>query len=138
MTKVNSWDNIGGMIEQRKQTRYQTEAKALIEGIGEGETLLKDISITGCRVECSNIGPIDLNTRYKMEIMPENAAKIGAFNLVTESKWMRIGSNSYEIGFLIIESPKGKLFPRYVDYLSWRYSQGNSMTGSQSGIPPVI
>jgi hypothetical protein len=117
-------------IERRKDVRYQTIAKAKIEGMNEGETLLKDISITGCNVECTAYADIEPNTRYKLEIIPENAARIGIFDLTVESRWIRAGGYSCEIGFSIVESPKGKQFERYVDYLSWRYSQGNSLTGS--------
>ena len=125
------------MTEQRKHTRYETLAKVKIEGIIEEEPLLKDINITGCRVACSNSAEIELNKQLKLEILPESAAKIGPFDFLAESKWIRTSSRSYEIGFLILESPKGKQFQRYVDYLSWRYSHGNSMTGKSPSDTPL-
>ena len=127
------------MIEQRKSTRYQSFAKANIEGAGAGEILLKDISVTGCRVECTTYMEVKLNQQYKLEIVPEKAANLGPFELHVESKWIRIGNYFYEIGFVITKSPKRKQFQRYVDYLSWRYDQGISMTGNElSKEPPQI
>ena len=118
------------MNEQRKFFRYKTLAKARLIEVSEGENLLKDISITGCLVECTSYAGIETNKQYNLEVKPESAAKIGTFELLVETKWMRAEAYSCEIGFAIVKSPKGKLFQRYVDYLSWRYSQGNSMTGS--------
>jgi hypothetical protein len=66
------------------------------------------------------------DTHYKLEIIPESAAGIGVFELSVESKWIRSGGYSCEIGFSILESPKGKLFQRYVDYLSWRNSAASA------------
>jgi hypothetical protein len=60
------------------------------------------------------------NTVYKVEIMPEAAANIGNFELSAESRWVRVGGYSCEVGFVIIASPKGRPFQRYVDYLSFR------------------
>jgi len=117
------------MVEQRKHTRYKTLAKTEIEGISEKESLLKDLSITGCLVECTSYAGIECNKQYKLDIIPESAAKIREFELVGEARWIRIEDYSCEVGFVIVKSPRGKLFQRYVDYLSWRYSHGNSMTG---------
>jgi hypothetical protein len=114
------------MAENRKNFRYRTLAHARIEGSSGGETLLKDLSITGCCVESTTCEEIKLNTRYKIEVLPEAASKIGDFELLVESKWFHIGGYSCEIGFTILESPKGRSFQRYVDYLSWRSEAGNS------------
>jgi len=110
------------MDEKRKNTRFKTFAKARIMGVSEGETILKDLSVTGCLVECTSYAGIETNKRYGLEIIPESAADIGEFELLSEVRWMRSEGYSCEIGFIIIESPKGKLFQRYVDYLSWRAS----------------
>ena len=127
------------MTELRKHIRYKTLAKAKIEGASEGETLLRDISITGCRVECTSYADIKPNVRYKLEVIPEDAAKIDEFELMVELSWTHTEGYSCEIGFTIAEFPKKKLFKRYVDYLAWRYSKGNSMTGSSApGVPPVV
>ena len=105
-------------------------AKARIEGTSEGETLLKDISITGCLVECTSHADIAVGNQYEIQVIPEAASKIGTFELFVEVKWLHSENYSCNIGFAIVKSPRGKLFLRYVDYLSWRYSQGSSMTGS--------
>jgi hypothetical protein len=108
------------MLENRKNYRYRTLARVRIPGIMEGENLLKDLSVTGCCVECTAYADIKPDAQYKMEIEPESAAKIGKFELSVETKWVRSGGYSSEVGFNIIASPKGKLFQRYVDYLTWR------------------
>ena len=108
------------MDERRVNTRYQTFAKVRIEGADSGEILLKDISVTGCCVECATPIDAELNTQYTLKIIPESDTKIGDFDLLVESKWIRTGGYSYQIGFNIIKSPKGKKFQRYVDYLSLR------------------
>ena len=121
------------MSDQRRNVRYQTLAKASIKEANEGEILLKDISILGCRVECTTKTGIEKNSRYRLDVIPENASKIGSFDLLVETKWIRTGSYACEIGFLIVESPRRKLFQRYVDYLSWRSSQDGS-AGFDTGI----
>jgi hypothetical protein len=57
---------------------------------------------------------------YKLEIIPETAAQIRGFELVVSSRWIKTSAYSCEIGFAVVSSPKGRLFQRYVDYISWR------------------
>ena len=124
------------MSELRNATRYKASAKVKIQGAAEGEIALKDLSVTGCRVESADFSEIELNKQYIIEVLPEKNANIGAFDLMVESMWMRPGDNSYQVGFSIIASPKGKLFQRYVDYLSWRHSQGSSIDGDGASENP--
>ena len=119
------------MFDKREHIRYTTLAAAKIEKLTDGESLLIDISITGCRIECPKQSKMELNKQYQLEVIPEKEAKAGSFLLSVESKWIRTGDGTSEIGLSIIESPKGKSFQHYVDYLSWRYSKGNSMTGDK-------
>jgi hypothetical protein len=108
------------MSDHRKNKRYQTIAKAQIDRKNYGEIVLKDLSITGCCLESTANLDITPGTSHKIEIIPENAANIRKFELTAESVWIHGGSYSTELGFTILESPKGKLFQRYVDYLAWR------------------
>jgi hypothetical protein len=110
------------MFQERKNIRYHTLAKARINGVFEGDAILKDLSITGCCIECTMHVDIMPNVQYKLEIIPEKIAKIGEFDLTVECRWKISGEYSCEIGFSVIASPKGKLFERYVDYLAWRSS----------------
>ncbi|MDR2632784.1 MAG: PilZ domain-containing protein [Treponema sp.] len=82
--------------------------------------LLKDLSITGCRIQCAKHIPIQLNTRYTIQIIPEPVVKTGSFELIVESRWIHPREDSYEAAFMVVESPKGKQFESYVDYLAWR------------------
>jgi hypothetical protein len=75
------------------------------------------------------------NVSYKLEIIPEAAAEIGSFEITAESRWLRIGGYSCEVGFRITASPKGKLFQRYVDYLSWRNTASSANGNVSSSVP---
>ena len=124
--------------EKRRDTRFLTIAKVAIKELGKEEFQLKDLSITGCRLEYPIDTEITLDKRFSLEIIPEKEAKIKPFLIIAESKWIRVSSNSCEAGFMITESPKGKQFQSYVDYLSWRYSQGKSMTSEDISEPPSV
>jgi len=117
------------MKEKRENTRFQTLAKVKIMGIRKSDYPLVDLSVTGCRVEFPVEEEIMPNNKFKMRIVPESASKVAPFNITVESKWVRVCVNACETGFSIVEPPKGKQFQRYVDYISWRYSQGKSMIG---------
>jgi hypothetical protein len=108
------------MFDNRKNIRYPTLARALVPEVFEGEALLKDLSITGCCVEYTMYVDVKLNVQYKLQVVPDSTAKIAPFELQVESRWVRTGGYSCEIGFAITVSPKGRDFQRYVDYLAWR------------------
>jgi hypothetical protein len=88
----------------------------------EQESILKDISVTGCRVECTSLADINVNSTYTLEVIPEASSKIGRFDLNVKVVWISMAGYSGDVGFAITASPKGKLFQRYVDYLSWKGS----------------
>ena len=106
--------------DKRKSRRYPSIAHVRIPGAFTGDALLKDLSITGCRIECTMHPEVEIRARYKLTVIPEVNSKIGRFDLTTECKWIRTMDYSSSIGFDIVESHKGKSFQRYVDYLSWR------------------
>ncbi|MDR1400092.1 MAG: PilZ domain-containing protein [Treponema sp.] len=110
------------MEEQRKSARYKTIARARIPALFEGESLLKDISITGCCIECTMQVEAHPDTKYGIVIEPEGSSRIGQFELIAEYRWNRSGSDACIIGFFIVEFPKGKQFQRYVDYLAYHSS----------------
>ncbi|MDR1957344.1 MAG: PilZ domain-containing protein [Treponema sp.] len=109
------------MQERRKDIRYPTLARARIPAVSEKDAVLSDLSITGCRIRCTEHIPITLNTPYTVLIIPEPAAKISTFALVVESRWIRSQEHSFEAAFMIVSSPPvGTQFESYVDYLAWR------------------
>jgi hypothetical protein len=110
--------------ERRKDPRYQSLARAIIEGIDLGEVLLKDLSITGCNIESSGHPQVKTGARYKIEVFPESASNIGKFELKAELIWIENEADSAKYGFNILKSPKGKFFQNYVDYLAWRSEAG--------------
>ena len=106
--------------EKRKNRRYPSIAKVQIPKAFTGEAFLRDISITGCRIECTMNVDILENSEYSIIIFPETTAKIDSFELLADCKWIHSGSDSCNIGFFVKKSPGKKDFERYVDYLSWR------------------
>jgi hypothetical protein len=106
--------------DKRKHPRYPAQARVRIPGLFHGDALLKDISITGCGIETTMLLDIKMGDQFTMEIICEPASKIGNFEIQVEAKWVRMRDCACEAGFLIIASPKGKQFQRYVDYLSFR------------------
>ena len=107
-------------IEKRSSQRYSSIANARISTVKYGEILLKDISVTGCRLESTMQLDITEGTPYKLEIIPEKASSVDEFDIAVELIWTENGGYSTYYGFKILESPKGKLFQRYVDYLAYR------------------
>jgi hypothetical protein len=112
-----------GNKENRKNRRYPSIAKVRIPGAFTGEALLKDISITGCRIECTMHVDIGENSQHSITVCPESDAGIGGFDLLAECRWIHSGGYSCDIGFDIKKSPGKKDFERYVDYLSWRHNK---------------
>jgi hypothetical protein len=119
--------------EYRSHTRYRSFARVKFRGLEGKENLLKNISVLGCCVECTSLADIHPDSQYVLEVMPEAASKIGPFDLDVETVWIRPSGYSGDVGFAITASPKGKLFQRYVDYLSWR-DANQSQDGADS--PP--
>jgi hypothetical protein len=95
-------------------------ARARITGVLEGEVVIKNLSITGCCLECTaETEEIKPNEKYIITIDPEASSQISSFGLEVECKWVRKSGVFTEIGFNIITSPKGKQFQDYVDFLDY-------------------
>jgi len=109
------------MSESRRSPRFRTIARVEMPKVQGGEGLLKNISITGCCVECAGKAEVQPITQYLLMIKPEKESHIGAFELMVECKWVRNEGKATELGFGIIASPKGKQFQHYVDYLAYRH-----------------
>jgi hypothetical protein len=122
--------------EGRSHVRYRSLARVRFQGrsgqLGK-ENLLKNISILGCCVECTSLADIHIDVPYVLEVMPEPIAGIGHFTLDVKAVWIRPAGYSGDAGFVITASPKGKLFQRYVDYLSWRDAGQRQNTDSPAG-----
>ncbi|MDR2419479.1 MAG: PilZ domain-containing protein [Treponema sp.] len=110
------------MEKQRKYDRYKTMAQARVPALFEGESLLKDISVTGCCIECTMQVEVHPDTKYAIVVEPEATSQIEPFELTAEYRWNRSSLDACTIGFFIVESPKGKQFQRYVDYLAYHSS----------------
>jgi len=107
------------MQERRKDLRSHSIGRAYVDCIPEGDIFLKNLSITGCCLECaSNAENIQLNEVYSITVNPEDEAKISKFFISAKCRWIHKTDSSCEIGFQITISPKGKDFQNYVDYLS--------------------
>jgi hypothetical protein len=104
----------------RSHVRYRTFARVKFQGQVGKENLLKNISVLGCCVECTSLADMRIDSQYVLEVIPETASGIGYFDLEVKAVWIQATGYSGDVGFTITASPKGKLFQRYVDYLSWR------------------
>ncbi|MDR0910592.1 MAG: PilZ domain-containing protein [Spirochaetaceae bacterium] len=105
---------------KRQGPRYQTDAGAKIIGVMENYGSLRDIDILGCKVESTMMLDIQQGKDYQIEIQPETASKIGNFVITGEVRWVHTNDYSFEIGFILLASPTGRDFKRYVDYLSYK------------------
>ena len=108
------------MFMERKNKRHTSFATAVMRDVFIGSALLKDISVSGCRIEHTMMINVEKGKRYTLRIKPESSANIGEFDLEAEARWVKAGNCACEAGFSIVESPKGKAFQRYVDYLAYR------------------
>ena len=118
------------MFIQRKNARYPGNGQVRIGGVFEGYALLKDISIAGCRIECTMYADIKPLQNYILEIIPEKVSQVGKFKITGEARWIREVGYSCEIGFFIVAFPKGKSFQRFVDYISWHPDTGDQAESS--------
>lgn len=106
------------MRENRLNPRYNTMSRARITGVLEGDVKLKNLSITGCCLECkSNHDKIKVNETYRIDIIPKKILK-KEFEIEAECVWIRDRDDLCEIGFHIIFSPTGRHFENYVNYLA--------------------
>ena len=110
------------LIENRKTPRYPSIAHVRIPELFTGNALLKDISVAGCRIECTMHVEVQENSQYTITVLPEANTGVDSFDLLAECKWFQSGGDSCNIGFNIIKSPGKKDFERYVDYLSRRHT----------------
>jgi hypothetical protein len=118
----------------RQCSRYSAMAHALVSELIPAEAVLRDLSVTGCRLEFSAAVACGLGKLYRVTIIPEARASIETFDLDAEVRWSRSEYDAFEVGFSIVISPKGKAFLRYVDYLAYRASEGNPIQISANGI----
>ncbi|MDR0382549.1 MAG: PilZ domain-containing protein [Spirochaetaceae bacterium] len=108
------------MFQRRINKRYQSLATATMADAFIGEAMLKDLSVSGCRIEHTVIINAEHDKHYTLHVKPEADAKIGEFDLAVKLCWVKHGNCASEAGFSVVESPKGKFFQRYVDYLAYR------------------
>jgi hypothetical protein len=109
------------MHDLRKSIRYGTIGKAQITDAPKCKFIVKNLSITGCCLECiTTSNKLKTSEKYKVNIEPERKAHIHKFELEVECIWVRNGEDYNEFGFEIYSFPKGKNFQNYVDYLAYR------------------
>jgi len=113
------YNDIVTMLENRKSPRFSAMSHAKIPGIMDGNNLLMDISITGCRVKCKSTPNVKNGSKYQIDIDPEKVSHISSFQLQVECKWIQTIGGLTELGFNILASPKGKQFQNYVDFLEY-------------------
>jgi hypothetical protein len=112
------------MFTERKTLRYGTMACAVIPGCFDGDALLKDLGVAGCRLESTTLMQLEPGRKCSVIIKPEAASGVDGFDIEAEVRWVREHEGVWEAGLFIVASPKGKFFQRYVDYLAYREAKG--------------
>lgn len=109
------------MKNLRSYPRYPAFAHARILTPYEEEALLRDLSVTGCCIEFTAMGELTVGDACELIIIPEVTASVAPFMLETMVCWCHANYDTFDVGFSICVSPKGKkFFMRYVNYLAWR------------------
>jgi hypothetical protein len=108
----------GNHQEKRQTIRYRSQAWATIPGFIQENAFVKDMSVTGCCIEFKTSVKLKVGEQYTIAVSAEIETQVGRFDLLAEARWIQPRGNGCEIGFLIISSPTGKQFERYVDYLA--------------------
>jgi hypothetical protein len=110
------------MFTDRKSKRFPAFATVVMRNVFIGSALLKDISVSGCRIEHTMMIDVEKGKRYTLRIKPEPSANIKEFDLIAEARWVESRDCAFEAGFSVAVSPKGKAFKRYIDYITYRNS----------------
>jgi len=114
-------------LNLRQCSRFPAIAHALVSELIPAEAVLRDLSVTGCRLEFSAAVACGPGKKYRITVIPEARASVDTFDLDAEVRWSRSEYDAFEVGFSIVLSPKGKEFLRYVDYLAFRASEGAAL-----------
>ena len=114
--------------KNRENRRYSSIARVKSPRLFTEDAFLKDISVTGCCIECATQVDVKTDTEYTITVHPEKESKVHNFDLLVECKWTHFDSSSCSIGFAVKLSPKKGDFLKYVDYLSWRHRNENAPT----------
>jgi hypothetical protein len=99
------------LSQKRKGIRYRSHALVSIPDAVEEHALLRDISVSGCRIEYEKQVDLKLHNMYILHVFPETNSKLEKFELLVESRWNRLKNNACEVGFKIISAPV--LFSQY-------------------------
>jgi hypothetical protein len=118
------------MFNKRAYPRYSSLAQARLDHIDYTMGILKDLSITGCRLEFSVAIALRAGETYRIIIYPEAASHISPFEILGENRWNRAGYDAFESGFFFHTSPSGKAFESYLDYLAWRSNNASGETAA--------
>lgn len=116
------------MSDKRAFPRYVSLAQARLDHIDYTLGILRDLSITGCRLEFSVAIALEIGKTYNIVIYPEETSHIDPFEISGENRWNRAGYDAFESGFFFHSSPAGKAFERYLDYLAWRINNRSAET----------
>jgi hypothetical protein len=118
------------MFTDRKSKRFPAFATVVMRNVFIGSALLKDISVSGCRIEHTMMIDVEKGRRYTLRIQPEPSANIKEFDLMVEARWVEARDCAFEAGFSVAMSPRGRAFKRYVDYLAYRNcTEGQAASG---------
>lgn len=97
--------------QKQRSVRYRSRATARIPNVLEDQGIIKNISSIGCCLEYAKPVSLKMHDTYILHVFPETESQTTKFELLVESRWIRLSGNSCEVGFWIISSPT--LFSRY-------------------------
>jgi hypothetical protein len=104
----------------RKEKRYPANAQVAMKG---SRLLLKDVSLSGGRIQSEDFIDIVPNGNYTIAIIPEEESQINGFEVEILSRWVRMNKNGSETGFIMVLPPGNKMVEDYIAFLRSRISK---------------
>ena len=106
----------------RKELRFLSNAVVYVVNENEKKTeaSLKDVSLHGLAIECSNYIDIEPNSSYVIAIIPEKETNIKQFRLEIESRWVKLNKVKMESGFSVMVPFNKTEFEDYLEFLAMK------------------
>jgi hypothetical protein len=105
----------------RKDPRYHAKGQVFIAEVPNTEAVIHNLSAGGLCITSSQFIDIIPNTKYQIDVVPEEESNLDKFTIDAESRWIRTKTQHSESGFVIVIPPgkSGKdLFDKYLEYLA--------------------
>jgi len=104
------------LAQSPRLPRYDCIAEVKINGF-EGQAVLRNVSISGFRMESKTFAAIRPGERYDMQIAPPKESGVISFEVKVEVRWVKSDVTSFNVGFLIVNPAAERFLAKYIDYL---------------------